>query len=144
MSGRDLCRVEPGTVGLTPAQGRAVVALAGGATVTAAAEAGGVSRPTVYAWLDGVPEFVAELNRARAEARDAIRAELRSLAVDAVAAMRELITSNETPPAIRLRAAMTVISTVGADFPEPIGSTVPDEVRGQFSNRDLMRAIGSL
>jgi hypothetical protein len=98
MSGRDLCRVETKTVGLTPAQDRAVVALAGGATVTAAAESAGVSRPTVYAWLDGLPEFVAELNRARAEARDAIRAELCSLAVDAVAAMRELITSKETPP----------------------------------------------
>ena len=145
MASRALARVEsePETVELPPAQDRAVVALAGGATMTAAAEAAGVSRPTVYAWLDGVPEFVVELNRARAEARGAIRAELQRVATSAVATLRELIESDETPDAIRLRAALAVLSAVGTDGPELIGSTDPAEVRREFSHRDLMRSINS-
>ena len=103
-----------------------------------------MSRPTVYAWLGGEPEFVAELNRARTEARGAIRAELQRVATSAVAALRELIESAETPAAIRLRAALAVLSAVGADSPELIGSTAPAEIRGQFSHRDLCRALDSI
>jgi AcrR family transcriptional regulator len=146
MASRELARVESEseteTVELTPAQDRAVAALAGGATITAAAEAAGVSRPTVYAWLDGSPEFVAELNRVRAEARSAIRAELQRVATSAVATLRELVESPKIPSAIRLRAALAVLSAVGADGPELIGSTDPAEVRSRFNDRDLMRMIG--
>jgi hypothetical protein len=61
----------------------------------------------------------------------------------AVAALRELVESAETPAAIRLRAALAVLSAVGADGPELIGSTDPAEIRGQFSHRDLCRALDS-
>src|SRR3954466_14149234 len=71
---RELSRIDADD--LTPPQSRAVAALASGATISAAAVAAGVSRPTVYAWIDKVPAFVAELNRERAEQHEAIRGEL--------------------------------------------------------------------
>jgi hypothetical protein len=42
---------------LTRAQSLAVAALASGATITAAAEAARVSRPTLYQWLHYAPAF---------------------------------------------------------------------------------------
>ena len=88
--------------------------------------------------------FVAELNRARTEARGAIRAELQRVATSAIAALRELVESDDTPAAIGLRAALAVLSAVGADSPELIGSTDPAEIRRAFSHRDLMRMIDSV
>jgi hypothetical protein len=142
MTDHELSRLEASeSVELTPPQCRAVAALAGGATITAAAEAAGVSRPTVYAWLDGAPEFVTELNRARAEARAAIRGELRALATSAVATMRWLVESTDSPPAIRLKAALAVLTAVGADRPELIGPTDPALVRCDFDERASFRAL---
>src|SRR4051812_8522114 len=86
---------------LPPAQRKAVAALIGGATVTAAAAAAGVGRSTVYRWLDADPAFVAELNRGLRDQADAARAELRALAVEALAVVRGLLTKR-TPPALRL------------------------------------------
>lgn len=147
MAGRALNRIEADaeSVELAPAQCLAVAALAGGSTITSAAEAAGVSRPTVYAWLDGSPEFVAELNRARAEQRDALRADLRSLATAAVDAMRQLIESPETPAPVRLRACLAVLAVAGADAPPlPIGSTRTEDIANEIQERDLFRAVGMM
>jgi hypothetical protein len=144
MAGQELSRLEASeaeAVELNLAQCRAVAALAGGATITAAAEAAGVSRQTLYAWLVGAPGFVAELNRARAEARDAIRREVRALATSAVATMRWLIESPDSPPAIRLRAAQAVLTAVGADRPEVIGSTDLGLVRSELDERAWFLAL---
>jgi hypothetical protein len=121
----------------------ALAALSGGSSVTDAARAAGVDRSTVYRWIDRSPEFVAELNRYRQEQRDALRHELRGLAADAIKAMRDLLGS-DTPPAIRLRAALAVLEAVGADSPEPIGPLHPEDVGEQWSSRDLLRAIGGV
>ena len=118
--GRELSRIAnaPEAHDLAPAQYRAITAMVGGATITAAAEAAGVSRPTVYNWLDGSPAFVAELNKLRAEQRDAIRDELRGLAPIAVVTLRRLLECSS--PSVRLRAALAVLDRVGA---EAIGPT---------------------
>jgi AcrR family transcriptional regulator len=140
---RELSRIspdKPGTHDLTTAQCRAVAALAGGATIVNAAAAAGVSRPTVYAWFQNNAEFTAELNRARAEQREAIRTELRGLATAAVGTVRELIESPETPPAVRLRASLAVLQAVGA---EPIGPTDPADIECANQARDFARLFGS-
>ncbi len=144
----ELSRIEPDGAeapDLTPSQCRAVAALAGGATITAAASAAGVSRPTVYAWIDSAPAFAVELNRARAEQHEAIRGELRGLATAAVRTLRELIESPATPPAVRLRAALAVLASVGA---EAVGPTDPAEVENGIANaresRELSRLMNGL
>src|SRR5262249_13585005 len=148
---RELSRIdahEPEAPALTPAQCRAVAALAGGSTVTAAAAAAGVSRPTVYAWLDQSGAFVAALNRARAEQLEAIRGELRGLATAAVRTLRTLVESAEAPAAVRLKAALAVLAAVGADRPEPIGPTDPEmtalaqrERADDIAKRDLLAGL---
>ena len=140
---RELSRInadEPEGPGLTPAQCRAVAALASGATI-AAAETAGVSRPTVYAWIDKVPAFVAELNRERAEQHEAIRGELRGLATAAVRTLRELVESPATPPAVRLRAALAVLESLKA---EAIGPTDPADVENANESRNKSREMDRL
>src|SRR5262249_15361106 len=90
--------------GPSHSQHQAILALAGGASITSAAEAAGIDRSTIYRWLRHDAEFVVELNRSKRDHLDRVRGELRSLASDAVKALRELVTSEATPPAVRLRA----------------------------------------
>ena len=114
---------EPKSYNLTPSQRLAVASLAAGKTVTAAAEAAGVSRTTLYEWKD-LPSFKAELNRSLAEQRDVIRGELLALATSAVRAIREMVESPETPPVIRLRACLAVLSAASGET-YAIGSIDP-------------------
>jgi hypothetical protein len=137
---RKIDDAEPRVTDLAPAQGRAVAALASGATLAAAAVAAGVSRPTVYAWIDTVPAFTAELNRARAEQHESIRGELRDLATAAVRTLRELVESPATPPAVRLRAALAVLESVRA---EAIGPTDPADIEHANQSRELARMLRS-
>jgi hypothetical protein len=72
---------------LDPQQVTAVAALAGGATHQDAADAAGVHRVTVTRWANYHPEFIAELNRLRADnATKAVAqvAQITNLALDAI------------------------------------------------------------
>jgi hypothetical protein len=118
--------------GPAPAQLLAIAALVGGATNTAAAAAAGVDRSTLYRWSKTDADFVAELNRARGEHAAQARADLRRLAADAVATIRDLMTSETVPPAIRLKAAGMALEAAGAAS-EPCGPTDPDEIRTEWA-----------
>ena len=77
---------------LTAIQEQAVMMLAGGATVTATAEALNISRQTVSTWANQDAAFMAVLNLTRAEALDAGADRVRGLvakALDAVEAAFE-------------------------------------------------------
>jgi hypothetical protein len=123
---------------LTPAQNLAVAALAGGATKTAAAEAAGVSRPTLYHWFDYETAFIVEFNRVRSEQREAVRTELQNLATEAVRALRELL-GVATPPAVRLRAALAVLAA-GPDYYLPTDAIdVEDAIERREHEREQAR-----
>lgn len=94
---------------LRPEQTAVLLGLLSGHPVTSAARAGGVSRTTVYKWLNEDPAFVAEYRRCREELRVAGRAAVLSLTSQAVRTLRELLRPR-VPPAIRLRAAQVVLS----------------------------------
>lgn len=128
----------------TPSQLVAIAALVAGATNTTAAEAAGVDRSTLFRWLKGDAEFVAALNLARSEQAERTRAELRGLASEAVATIRELMTSPQTPPAIRLRAAATALEIAGGTGPESHGPTEPDEVRAMWEADEEAQKHGEL
>jgi hypothetical protein len=102
----------------TPGQFRSIAALVGGATVTAAAESAGVSRATVHRWLAGDSTFAAELALAKIEQAAALQAGIRGLGDLAVRAMQDLLSSPIVPPAVRLRAATTVLELLSA-LPSP-------------------------
>jgi hypothetical protein len=125
-----------------PKQAQAVDAIASGADVAKAADAAGVDRETLRDWLHHDAAFVAGLNRANRERADRLRAEVRALASEAVATLRELLTGAEIPPAVRLRAALMVLGSADAMKAEMIGPTTEAEVRAEMDHRDLMASLG--
>ena len=97
---------------LTTEQFEVIAAVVSGATVTAATKAAGVDRSTFYLWRRDA-HFVAELNRAQKERDSAVCAQLHSLTDAALDALREMLES-DTPPAVRLKAALEVLVRSGA------------------------------
>ena len=113
---------------LSQSQMAAVAAITAGCSITGAASRAGIDRSTIYLWLKQAA-FVAELNRAKMEQVQLVKDELRALAVDATRTLRDLLTAPETPPTIRLRAAVAVIQAVGGLEPEKIGPTDAGEIQ---------------
>jgi transposase-like protein len=99
---------------LSPKQIRVIEALASGASVADAARRAGVDRSTIYLWMKDDDDFAEELSLARRECADNMRARLRELAEDAVKTVRELMTGTDVSAAVRLRAALSVLQSMGA------------------------------
>src|SRR5512135_1149889 len=125
-----------------PKQAQVVDALASGADLAKAADAAGVDREILRDWLHRDAAFVASLNRAKSERADRLRAEVRGLASEAVATLRELISGSEVPPAVRLRASLAILGAADAMRAEPIGPTTEAEVRAELTRRDLLASLG--
>ena len=68
-----MSRRDPDPEGLDASRSRAVESLADSADVARAAETAGVDAETLRGWLARDPEFIAGLNRARAERGDRLR-----------------------------------------------------------------------
>lgn len=80
---------------LSANQTKAIFLLASGETVTATAEAIGLSRQTVSQWVNNDPEFQAELNRMRKEMLNSATDRLRALTAQALEAVENGLKSNE-------------------------------------------------
>lgn len=117
------------TTELTPQKAEAIAAVARGATVTDAAKQAGVDRTTFYLWERSDVRFQAELNRAKQEQMDGMRARLRGLADAAVSTLQEMLTGTEVPAGVRLKAALAVLQSIGTLEPEEIGQTDPAAIR---------------
>jgi len=117
------------TMELAPQQAEVITALARGATVTDATKQANIDRTTFYLWLRSDATFQAELNRAKQEQMDAMRAQLRVLAEMAVSTVREMLTGTDVPAGVRLKAALSVLQTIGTLEPEEIGKTDPAAIR---------------
>ena len=76
-------------------------------SVTRAAEAAGISRTTIYRWLDD-PAFRDELARLRLQCSNLARQKLQGLMVRGVSVISD--TMEDPDPAIRLRAARYALS----------------------------------
>jgi AcrR family transcriptional regulator len=129
---------------LTPAQVVALAALAGGGSVSDAADAAGVHRATVYRWLDDDAGFIAELNRFRSEQRARLSAQVHELGNLAIGFVRGVLDGTETlvPKALRLRAALAVLGRAGVLEPEPApGPTHPDDIRAEWGGRATVRRL---
>lgn len=86
-----------------------VAALARGATQVEAAKAAGVTARTVRRRMED-PGFVARVKAATDELVRHVDDRLTGLACRAVDTLEELITSTDTPPAVKLRAATGILS----------------------------------
>ena len=131
--------------GLRPVQARVVAEIAQGRTITAAALAAGINRTTVYIWKRDDPLFKAELFQAQVAYVDELNASVRALAQDAVAAVREIVTSQETPAAVRLAAATKILHAAGAlSPPRPVGNEDVEECELLVEQNRLRRAEGRI
>jgi hypothetical protein len=74
---------------------------------------------------------VAELNRAKKEQAEVLRSQLRGLSDSALATLREMLTEKEVPAGVRLKAALSVLQSIGMLEPESIGSTSHSDVEMQ-------------
>jgi AcrR family transcriptional regulator len=108
---------------LAPEQTAVIGAILGGMTVTDAAKRAGVDRTTIYVWLKSDTHFQAELNRAKQEQVDAMRAQIRGLVDTAFSTLREMLTGPNVPAGVRLKAAITVLQSAGSLEPDDIGKT---------------------
>jgi hypothetical protein len=98
--------------GLSIEHRRAVNLLAGAKSDVA--DVAGCDSEAVAEWLQDVPEFIARLNRAKSFRRERLRAGVLSLASDAMATLRELVSGPDVPPSVRLRASLAILQTADA------------------------------
>jgi hypothetical protein len=97
---------EKGT--LSTSQRRLLAALLSERTTRAAAEAAGVSERVAYRWL-GEPAFRAELASRQDAVLAAVTSGLADDAQQARAVLRETMQSPDTPPGVKVRAALGII-----------------------------------
>jgi len=93
---------------LTVRQAQVALALAQGATISAAAAAAGLNRVTIHRWLDK-SEFAEAVSQARAAYILSLHDEKRSQRAQAHATVDALLADPETPPEERLRLALTIL-----------------------------------
>jgi len=92
---------------LTPKQAKAIESLMLTGSVTQAARAASVSRPTIYDWLKQ-PAFVAELQRLEGLALQGLARQLSALTEPAIQALSDGLQVG-MPISARLRAAAVII-----------------------------------
>ena len=112
---------------LTVTQQKAIQLLLSGATVTAAARELGIDRTTIYVWRRSHPHFSSILKRAQSVQQQAFEGDLQDLAAAALDSVREILTSPQTPVAIRLRAAQAILNLATRPHHQSAPPSVPDE-----------------
>jgi len=105
---------------LSPAQHHVLSLLVQGVSTSAAAAAAGVHRNTVGTWRRTHPAFARELEFAARERSMYWHDQAAALAEKAVSVLSEILDDKTASPALRLRAALKVISL--ASDPQPAES----------------------
>ena len=135
LSSSSIMAPDPSPRTLTPRQEQVALALAGGATITGAAEQFSVNRTTIYRWLKTVPAFADAVQRGRAEFILARRDDLHYLSSRAMETLVAILDNPRSSPAVLLRAAMFILKrpqTPGQGWllpeliPQPDGATIND------------------
>ena len=126
--------------GLSPSRLRAVNVLAG--AESDGADFAGCGSEAVAEWLQDDPEFIAGLNRAKSFRRDRLRADVLSLASDAMATLRELVSGPNIPPSVRLRASLAIRDAANALKSEEIGPTSAEAVQAKMDHQRFIDSLG--
>ena len=103
---------------LTPQQLAVLCALSSGVTTLTAAEQAGVHRNTINNWRRNSLPFQRALADAQYDRALHFRESIEDLVDLAVKSLHELLTDPKTPPSVRLKAALAIISTASTP-PEP-------------------------
>jgi hypothetical protein len=125
--------------GLSPHQRRAVDTLAG--AEFDGSDTAGCDWEAVADWLGQDAAFIAEVNRAKTIRRDRLRADVRSLASQAVATFRELVAGSEVPTSVRLRASLAILQAADAIAAEEIGPKSAEGVRAKLAHDAFVESL---
>ena len=102
--------VRPHSLGaLSIDQTQAALILARGGTVSAAADAIGVHRATIYNWFKNDAGFQQAVEEIRRERSGRLKDVMRELDALALARLRHILEDVAVPPAVQLRAALAVL-----------------------------------
>jgi hypothetical protein len=93
---------------LSPVQQNALLDIASGATISAAAARAEIHRSTVHLWMKD-SALIEALNQARHEFTAGIREQCQELEILALITLRQLLENTDTPPAVRLKAALAIL-----------------------------------
>ena len=114
---------------LSPIQVQVVAALAEGRSVTRTAAAAGIHRTTIHNWMRSSKEFRDAVNEARDHFFECVNDQLNELSTVALDTLRQLLTGPDTPPSVRLHAALAVLERPSHrdsawQVPEPVGKVM--------------------
>ncbi len=93
-------------------------------------------------WFRDDPEFTAELNRAKPFRSARLRADLRSLAFEAMATLRELVSGTDVPPSVRLRAPLAILDAADALKMGEIGPMSPEGLEAKMTRERFLESLG--
>ena len=91
-------------------QAKAAMALARGGTVSAAADAIGVHRSSIYNWFKSDPNFKQAIDQIRRDRNESLVDEMRELESLALARLRRILEDDSVPAGVALRAALTMLN----------------------------------
>lgn len=96
---------------LTATQNQVVVALSTGASLSAAAQAAGISRSTIYSWLnDPLSVFSKAIDLAKQQFADSLRDQLHDAAVSALHALIAILNDPKASPSVKLKASLAILT----------------------------------
>ena len=121
---------------LTAVQQDVLQALVAGQSISAAAKAAGIHRSTVHLWTQKHPAFSRALLAARHDRADLLLDELGGLAGLALDTFRHILSDEQAPASVRLKAAMEIVKLVEAQRPT-FRETTLTEVQFDRIDRDL-------
>ncbi|MEK7409723.1 MAG: helix-turn-helix domain-containing protein [Acidobacteriota bacterium] len=91
-------------------QAEAALTLARGGTVSAAADAIGVHRSSIYNWFKTDPNFKQAIEEIRRDRNDRLMDDIRHLESLAISRLRHILEDGSVPAAVQLRAALTILT----------------------------------
>ncbi|MBV8127047.1 MAG: hypothetical protein JO114_05185, partial [Planctomycetaceae bacterium] len=71
-----------------------------------------------------------------------VRADVRSLASDAMATLREQISGPDVPPSVRLRASLAILQAADAIKADEIGPVSARGVRAKMNHEAMIESLG--
>ena len=121
---------------LTAVQQDVLQALVAGQSISAAAKVGGIHRSTVHLWTQKHPTFARALLAARHHRAELLLDELGGLTDLVLDTFRHILSDEQAPASVRLKAAMEIVKLVEAQRPT-VRQTTLTEVQFDRVDRDL-------
>ena len=90
-------------------QAKAALTLARGGTASAAADAIGVHRASIYNWFKNNPDFKQAIEEIRRDRIERLNDEMRAIDSLALSRLRRILEDDSVPAAVHLRAALAVL-----------------------------------